>query len=599
MSNNNKHITQQLSLIPEKPGVYQFFDSKGKQLYIGKARNLQKRVSSYFNKNTTSGKTAVLVSKIHDIQHIIVQNESEALLLENSLVKQHQPRYNILLKDDKTFPWICIKNEPFPRVFYTRRIVKDGSQYFGPFTNIRTVKTLLDLIGQLYRIRNCNYNLSTQNIKKKKFKVCLEYHIGNCKGPCEGLQSEEDYMEQIVAVRDIIRGDLQQVQNYLTELMKKYSEQMRFEQANEIKEKIFLLKKYQSRSVVVSPDIKNVDVFAFADGEKSAFVTYLKVVNGAVVQVHSMELKKKIDEDPADMLASVLVDIRQRLSSTAEEIILPFELGIDVPGAKTAVPQRGDKKKLLDLAERNLKQFKMQKELEQEGHKTKNRLDRILQTIKYDLRMDELPKHIECFDNSNIQGSNPVAACVVFKNTKPAKKEYRHFNIKTVSGPDDYASMEEVIYRRYKRLIDEQQPMPQLIVIDGGKGQLAAAMKALEKLQLTKTPAVIGIAKRLEEIFFPNDNVPLYLDKGSETLKIIQHIRNEAHRFGIGFHRDKRSKNFIKSELENIPGLGEKSINALLTTFKSVEKIKEADIKDIEKVLGKDKAAKIRKYLAS
>lgn len=589
-------INELLKLIPEKPGVYQFYDKSEKLLYIGKAINLKKRVFSYFHKNHDNRKLQVLVNKIINIKHIVVENESDALFLENNLIKKHQPPYNARLKDDKTFPWICIKNEPFPRIFYTRKIIKDGSKYYGPYTSVRTVKTLLELIRDLYKLRTCSLNLTQENIKKNKFKVCLEYHIKNCKGPCEALQEESEYNEDINQIQSIVKGNLKQIIQYLNNLMNSYAEELKFEKANEVKEKIEILEKYRSKSTIVNPELNNIDVFSMIDEENSAWVNYLKVMDGAIVQVHSIEIKKKIEEEKEELLALVIVDIRERLGSNSEEIILPFEMNLVLPDVKITVPQRGDKKKLLELSERNLKYFKFETEKQQLKINPNKHKDRILNTIQHDLQLKELPVHIECFDNSNIQGTNPVAACVVFKNAKPAKNEYRHFNIKSVIGPDDFTSMEEVVYRRYKRLLDENAPLPQLIVIDGGKGQLNAAMKSLKSLNIETKIQLIGIAKRLEEIFKPGDSVPLYLDKKSESLKVIQQLRDEAHRFGITFHRNKRSANFIKSELENIEGIGKKSIEELMQHFKSIENIKKANKEELEKLVGKSKAEAIQIY---
>ena len=584
-----------LTTLPDSPGVYQFFNIQNEIIYVGKAKNLKNRVSSYFNKDQyENNKVKVLVSKIDHIEYIVVQSESDALLLENNLIKKYRPRYNVMLKDDKSYPWICIKKEPFPRVFYTRNIINDGSKYFGPYTNVHMVKVMLDLVRQLYPLRNCNLNLSLENIEKNKFKPCLEYHIGNCLAPCVGLQTEKEYNKSIDQIYKIIKGNIQEVILYLNELMNDCAKNFKYEEAQIIKDKIELLEKYKSKSTVVSPSLNNVDVFNILDDNNFAYVNYLKVVEGRIVQAHTLELKKKLDEDVADLLIMAIVEIRERLNSNTKELILPFY--IELEGLTVSTPLRGEKKSLLDLSERNLKYYRLEKQKRSEKKKEKHSGKRLLEVIKKDLNLTELPEHIECFDNSNIQGTNPVAACVVFKNAKPSKKDYRHYNIKTVVGPDDYASMEEVVYRRYKRLIDENKSLPQLIVIDGGKGQLNAALKSLEKLEIKKNVAIIGIAKRLEEIFYPNDPVPLYLDKNSESLKVIQHIRNEAHRFGIKFHRDKRSGGFIKSELENIPGVGPKTIEVLLTKYKTIKNIRSLSLDEISSEIGNTKAKLLFEY---
>jgi excinuclease ABC subunit C len=592
MKNDNK-LQIKIENLPLKPGVYIFKDKQKKILYIGKAKNLRKRVSSYFQKKQKNYKTNLLVNHISDLEVIIVTNESEALLLENNMVKESQPRFNIQLKDDKTFPWIVIKNERFPRVFLTRNKTNDGSEYFGPYTSVRAVKILLELIKTLYPLRNCKYNLSKENIEKGKIKVCLEYHIGNCMGPCEGFQSENDYQESIKNCRKIVQGNLSEVSDTLKQVMNGYSKQYKYEKANQVKEKIELLAKYQNKSTIVNASINNVDVFTIIDSVDSAFVNYLKVVKGAIIQVHSVEIKKKIYETTSDVLSYAIVDIRRRLFSNADEIIVPFEPEIKLEAINYIVPIKGDKKKLLELSERNVIHFKKERERENEINQSKNKTNRILGKIKDDIGLLKLPVRMECFDNSNIQGTNPVAACVVFINAKPAKKEYRHFIVKTVQGPDDYSSMEEIVFRRYKRMLKENKELPQLIVIDGGRGQLHAAMKSLKKLGIQKEIDVIGIAKRLEEIVKPDDPVPLYLNKASESLKVIQHLRNEAHRFGITHHRDKRSKQMLHSELDTIRGIGDKSIEKLIKRFGSVEKIKNASNKDMIELIGEEKARSI------
>ena len=595
----NKHIDHLKSLVsalPEEPGVYQFFDENNTIIYVGKAKRLKRRVASYFNKVHDTAKTNIMVRKIVDIRHIVVESEEDALLLENNLIKKHQPRYNVLLKDDKSFPWICIKKERFPRVFVTRNLVKDGSEYFGPYTSVKMVRTLMDMIRSLYKLRTCNLNLTKEGIESGKFKVCLEYHIGNCKGPCVGEVSLEEYDETIQDIRNILKGNIRTVTSHLKDMMAKLAEEFRFEEAQIIKEKLELLDKYQSKSTVVNPSINNIDVYSIVDDENTAYVNFLKVVNGAIIQAHTIEMKKKIEESKEDLLLMAITEIRQKIFSTAKEILVPFELGLPIHGVRCLVPQRGDKRKLLDLSLRNVKYYRLEKLKQGDKSKRKTHADRILERMKTDLRLKDLPVHIECFDNSNIQGTNPVASCVVFRNAKPYKKDYRHFNIKTVVGANDFASMEEIIYRRYKRLQEENETLPQLVVIDGGKGQLGAALNSLDRLDLRGKISVIGIAKKLEEIYFPGDPYPLYLDKNSETLKTIQHLRNEAHRFGITFHRQKRSKAFITSELDNIEGIGPKSVQKLIQRFKSIENIKKASVEDLEIDLGKSKALTVWRY---
>jgi len=553
MDEKEHKLKSLIVVLPDKPGVYLFYDVNGTVIYVGKAKNLKKRVASYFKKNLENGKTKVLVRKITDIKHVVVETEEDALLLENNLIKKYQPRYNILLKDDKSFPWIVIKNEPFPRVFQTRNLIRDGSQYFGPYTSVGMVRTLIDLFRHLYPLRTCNYNLTEENINKRKYKVCLEYHIGNCKAPCIDAYSENDYNKDIQQIKDILKGNISTVIKYLKELMRNHSLNLEFEKADEIKKRLNNLSSYQAKSTIVNPKMNDVDVFSFIEDETAGYVNYLKVANGAIIQSHTMEFRRKLNESKEQILQMAISEIRIRSKQLAKEILVPFIPMISFSGSSFIVPKIGDKKKLLDLSERNVKYFRLEKLKQQANSKKLTRDSRIVNTMKKDLRLKELPVHIECFDNSNIQGHYPVAACVVFKNAKPSKKEYRHFNIKTVEGANDFASMEEVVYRRYKRLLEEENSLPQLVIIDGGKGQLGATMNSLRKLELDNKIAVIGIAKRLEEIFFPGDPVPLYLDKNTETLKVIQHLRNEAHRFGITFHRNKRSADFIKSELQNIP----------------------------------------------
>jgi excinuclease ABC subunit C len=584
-----------LSLIPDKPGVYQFIDNFDNILYVGKAKNLKKRVASYFSKNQ-SGKTVLLLKRSSDIRHIVVENESDALLLENNLIKKHQPRYNILLKDDKTFPWICIKKEPFPRVFSTRNVIKDGSAYFGPYTSALMVKTLIGLIRQLYNLRTCSLSLTESNIAAGKFKVCLEYHLGNCKAPCVGKQPEKDYNDNLQQIKDILRGNISTVIDHLKGLMSIYSGELRFEEAQLIKDKIDILARFRSRSAVVSNSIRNVDVFGIAMETDSAYVNYLKVVQGSIIQALTVELKIRIDEEKESILGFAITEIRQRLCSDSPEIIVSLRPEILLDNVKYIVPKMGEKLKLLELAERNAIYYKLEQKKKRMEHKPEQRTGKNLEKLKNDLHMSALPLHVECFDNSNIMGTNPVAACVVFRNGRPSKKDYRHFNIKTVSGPDDFSSMEEIVYRRYKRALEEGTDIPQLVIIDGGKGQLSSAMKSITALGLRERITVIGIAKKLEEIYFPGDSVPIYLDKNSISLKIIQQLRNEAHRFGINFHRGKRSADMIRSDLDQIKGIGPKTKEILLKHFGSLDKIKEASEVELEKVIGPSKSVVLSEY---
>ena len=585
----------QLKTLPNSPGVYQYFDADENIIYVGKAKNLKKRVASYFNKNHEDGKTRILVKRIASIKHIVVATETDALLLENNLIKKYQPRYNVLLKDDKSYPWICIKKERFPRVFQTRRVIKDGSLYYGPYTNVRTVHTLLDLIKGLYPLRTCNYDLAPEKIAAGKYKVCLEYHLGNCKGPCEGYETEEEYDESIRAIKQILKGNFKDSLKQFKGQMKRMAENMEFEDAQKIKEKIEVLENYQSRSTIVNPNISNVDVFSIVSDESYGYVNFLQISYGSIIRSHTMELKKKLQETDEQLLQLAITEIRQRFNSNSKEIYVPFKVDLG-DSVKVTVPKLGDKKRIVDLSIRNAKYFRLDQLKQIKIVDPDRHVNRIMAQMKADLRLTEEPRHIECFDNSNIQGTHPVAACVVFKNGKPSKKEYRHFNIKTVEGPDDFASMEEVVYRRYKRLLDEKQSLPQLIIIDGGKGQLSSAIKSLDKLELRGKIAIVGIAKRLEELFYPNDPIPLYLDKKSETLKIIQQLRNEAHRFGIEHHRNKRSKSALNTELESIAGVGEKTVVDLLKHFKSVKRISYAKLDELEAVVGKARAQKIYDY---
>jgi excinuclease ABC subunit C len=589
-----EHIPNLLAALPESPGVYQFYDKDDKLLYIGKAKSLKKRVSSYFQKERhESGKTAVMVRKVADIRTIVVDTEMDALLLENNLIKKHQPRYNVSLKDDKTYPWICIKREPFPRVFSTRKIIRDGSDYFGPFTSGKMVNTLLELVSKIYKLRNCNFLLSDANVNARKFKTCLEFQIGNCLGPCEGLQSSQEYEASIRDIRQILKGNIQVVIGHLQQLMQEYSASYRFEDANIIKEKLEDLEKFQRKSVVVNPSVHNVDVFSIRTEDDSAYVNFLRVMNGAIIQGHTVELKRKLEETPEELLEMAIIDLRTRFYSDGGEILVPFPVGLEIPGVTITVPKIGDKKHLLSLSESNVRNFIREKQLQLEKQHPENKVMRLMELMKKDLRLTEFPRHIECFDNSNIQGAYPVAAMSVFRDGKPSKKDYRHFNIKTVEGPDDFASMEEVIYRRYKRMLDEAQPLPQLIVIDGGKGQLSSAMTSLDKLGLRGKVAVIGIAKRLEEIYYPDDAFPLYIDKKSETLRIIQQLRDEVHRFGITHHRKRREKGVIRTELDDIKGIGESTSKELLRVFRSVKQIKEAALESLAEVIGPSKARKV------
>ena len=585
----------QIKSLPSTPGVYQYYDREKNILYVGKAKNLKKRVASYFTKNHENAKTRILVKKIASIKHIVVTSETDALLLENNLIKKYQPRYNIMLKDDKTYPWICIKKERFPRIFMTRKVLKDGSEYYGPYTNVRTIHALFYLIDEIYSVRTYKYDIGKTKSNYSNYLGSLEHQIKSKKKWLRGVQTEEEYMSDVQDVRNIIKGNFKESIKKLSDLMNFFAQEMRFEEAQEVKEKIESLKNYQSKSTIINPSISNVDVFSIISDESYGYVNFFKIVNGAIIQSHTSEIKKKLDETDKEMLELAIVEIRQRFHSISKEIYVPFkvDLGDDVI---VTVPKLGDKKRIVNLSERNAKyyrqeQFKQIKMIDPDRH-----VKRIMAQMQKDLRLSKEPRHIECFDNSNIQGTNPVAACVVFKNGKPSKKEYRHYNIKTVVGPDDFASMEEVVYRRYKRLLDEDEPLPQLIVIDGGKGQLSSALKSLDALELRGKIAIIGIAKRLEEIYYPGDSIPLYLDKKSETLKIIQYLRNEAHRFGITFHRNKRSKGALQSELEQIPSVGKQTIITLLRKFKTIKRIKSATFNELKDHVGQSRAQKIYEH---
>jgi excinuclease ABC subunit C len=595
---NTEQFREISKTIPSKPGVYRFLDQEGTILYVGKAKNLKNRLNSYFgDKKHMQYKTVVLTRTAHNIEFTVVETEHDALLLENSLIKKFQPRYNIMLKDGKSYTYICIKNEPFPRVFFTRRIIRDGSTYFGPYTSKYRANVLLDIIKKLFQLRTCSLQLREENIRKGKFKLCLEYHIKNCLGPCEGYESQDDYERKIDQVRNILKGNLGSVKSYIVGSMKAHAENLEFEQAQVLKDKLFAFEDYQATSTVVSTSIKDLDVFAYTIEGNMAYVHYLKIVNGALINTDIAEIQMNLDDDPADFLSYVIPAVRERFESTAPEIVVPVEVPLPYEKVVITIPKRGDKLKLLELAEKNITYYLLQKKKDQiNSQKKVSSAERILTTLKNDLHMQATPMHIECFDNSNLQGTNPVSSCVVFKNAKPSNKDYRHFNVKTVEGPNDFASMEEVVYRRYRRMLDENTPLPQLIIIDGGKGQLGAAVNSLEKLGILDKVTVIGIAKRLEEIFFPGDSVPLYINKKSESLKLIQQARNEAHRFAISFHRDQRSKNFLQTQLTGIPGIGNVTAQKLLKAFGSVQRLREADLEEISKVAGEKIAKRLKEY---
>ncbi len=590
-------IQNLLKTLPEKPGIYQHLDKNGNILYIGKAKNLKKRVSSYFQKEHDTARTYVMVRKVADIHIIVTETEFDALLLENNLIKKYQPRYNINLKDDKTYPWICITNEEFPRIFPTRRKLKDGSQYFGPYASIKVMRTLLDMIKQLYTLRSCRLALTPKSIEAGKFKLCLEYHIGNCKAPCEGLQTQADYLQDVEAAKELIKGHLNSVKKYLAAQMAEQAEKLEFEKAQKTKEKIEILERYQSRSTVISSSITMLDVYSVLVDAEYAYVNFLKIIDGAVVQSHTVEIKRKLEETPEEILELTLPELRSLFESDCKEVITSHAIELEIPGVQIHCPQRGEKKALIELSTKNAMYYRLEKLKSIQITDPDRHVNRIMNQMKVDLRLAEEPRHIECFDNSNLQGTNPVAACVVFKNGKPSKADYRHFNIKTVVGPDDFASMKEVVYRRYKRLLDENEPLPQLIVVDGGKGQLSSALESLEELGLRGKVAILGIAKRLEELFFPDDPYPLHLDKRSETLKVIQQMRDEAHRFGITHHRNKRSKNTFSSQLEQIQGIGEATVKELLKKFGSVKAVKSATFEQWAELIGNSRAKKIEAYL--
>lgn len=595
----HSELELQLKTLPSEPGVYRYYDKKGEILYVGKAKNLKNRVLSYFNKSQIGYKTRMMVSKIVRLETTVVNSEYDALLLENNLIKEYQPFYNILLKDDKSYPWICIKKEPFPRIFLTRNVIKDGSEYYGPYAKVKQAKTLIEVIKNIYKLRTCSLNLAPEKIKEGKYKVCLEYHIKNCAGPCEELESEEEYAQKLNAIRGIIKGEFKAAREYLEAEMYNYAAKLEFENAQQSKEKLQILENYQTHTTIVSSNINDVDVFGIISDEAAAYVNYFKIKNGSIIQSYTTEIKKMLDETDEEILEEALIEIRNKFNSTSTEIFLPFHLNIEIPHVKLIVPKLGDKKRIVELSEKNAMEYRMEKLKQVQIVDPERHTNRIMAEMKKLLRLPEEPRHIEGFDNSNIQGTNPVSACVVFKDGKPSKADYRIFHVKTVEGPNDFATMEEVIYRRYSRLLDEGEPLPQLILIDGGKGQLSSAVKSLKLLGLYGKISIIGIAKRLEEIFFPEDPVPLYLDKKSETLKVLQRVRDESHRFGVKHHRTRRKNSTIKSELEEIPGVGEKTIQQLLSKLKSVKRIKEASLETLEEILGKSKAKAVWEHFNS
>jgi excinuclease ABC subunit C len=592
----NPQLELQLKTLPSNPGVYRYYDKNEQLLYVGKAKNLKKRVQSYFNKTLTGFRTAIMVRKIHRLETTIVPSEYDALLLENNLIKEHRPFYNVMLKGDNSFPWICIKNEDFPRIFLTRKVVKDGSEYYGPYAKIRPVKILVETVKDIYKIRTCHLDLSPQKRNKSKYKLCLEYHIKNCNAPCEGLETQENYDKKVEAIRGIIKGDFRLAKNYLVEEMMFFAENLEFENAQMVKERIDLLEDYQAKYTVVNPNIDDVDVFGMTSDETAAYVNYFKIRNGNIIQSFTTEIKKMLEETDEEILEEALIEIRQRFASDSKEILLPFYLSVEIPNVKILVPKVGDKKRIVELSENNAKEYRVEKLKQIQITDPDRHTNRIMAEMQKLLKMPVEPRHIEGFDNSNIQGSNPVSACVVFKNAKPSKADYRIFHPKTVEGANDFATMEEVIYRRYQRMLDEGENLPQLILIDGGKGQLSSAVKSLKLLGLYGKITIIGIAKRLEEIYFPEDSVPLYLDKKSETLKVLQRVRDESHRFGVKHHRTRRKNATIKSELEEIPGVGSKSMELLLQKLKSVKRIKESPQETLEEILGKSKGKMVWEY---
>lgn len=584
-------LEEKISILPDTPGVYMYYDSEGTVIYVGKAKNLKRRVSSYFNRTHDSLRTNLLVRAIVDMSYIVVPTEQDALNLEASMIKEHQPRYNVLLKDDKSYPWIVVTNEPYPRVFMTRQRIKDGSKYYGPYTDAGSARATLDLVRRLYQIRSCRHLITADYIKAGKGRLCLDYHLKRCRGCCTGLISEADYGADIDRVRAILRGDISELLSYLKGEMEKLAIELRFEEAQELKEQYDLIKRYQAKSVIVSQTIENIDVFGVHDEDDEVYINYMHIRHGAVVKSVTLDYRRRLDETVPQLLSYAMAEIAETLGVKYDEVIVAEEPDCEMPEVKFIVPKRGDKAKLLEVSEKNARQYRVDKIKTIEKRDPSARTDRILERMRSDFRLSELPRHVECFDNSNIQGTNPVASCVVFKDAKPSKKDYRHFNIKTVEGPDDFASMKEVLTRRYTRLVNEGQPLPQLIVVDGGKGQLSAAVEALDDMGLRGKIAVVGIAKRLEEIYFPGDSIPLYIDKNSESLKVVQQLRDEAHRFGITHHRNRRSKGQAVSELDSIKGVGEKTRTALLSHFKSVKRLREADIDTIAEVIGPAKAS--------
>ncbi len=595
----NPQLELQLKTLPSEPGVYRYYDKNEALLYVGKAKNLKKRVLSYFNKNLLGSRTKIMVSKIARLETTVVNSEYDALLLENNLIKEHQPFYNIMLKDDKSYPWICIKNEDFPRIFLTRNVIKDGSEYYGPYARIRQAKVLIDIIKNLYKLRTCNLNLSPKNVESGKYKVCLEYHIKNCNGPCENLESAENYDKKIDAIRGIIKGDFRKARKFLEDEMMHFAVNLEFENAQMVKERIAILEDYQIHTTIVSATIDDVDVFGMTSDETAAYINYFKIRNGSIVQSFTTEIKKILEETDEDILEEALIEIRQKFNSNSKEILLPFHLSVEIPNAKIIVPKVGDKKRIVELSEKNAKEYRIEKLKQVQIVDPERHTNRIMAEMQKLLRMPTEPRHIEGFDNSNIQGTNPVSACVVFRDGKPSKNDYRIFHPKTVEGANDFATMEEVIYRRYRRMLDEGDNLPHLILIDGGKGQLSSAVKSLKLLGLYGKITIIGIAKRLEEIYFPEDSIPLYLDKKSETLKILQRVRDEAHRFGVKHHRTRRKNSTIQTELSEIPGVGEKTIELLLQKLKSVKRIKESSRETLEEILGKSKGTLVWEYFNS
>lgn len=591
MHKKSPALREKISILPDTPGVYMYYDSEGTVIYVGKAKNLKRRVSSYFNRTHDSLRTNLLVRAIVDMSYIVVPTEQDALNLEASMIKEYQPRYNVLLKDDKSYPWIVVTNEPYPRVFMTRQRIKDGSKYFGPYTDTGSARATLDLVKRLYCVRSCRHLITPDYIKAGKGRLCLDFHLHRCKGCCTGMVTQEDYAKDIDSIRSILRGDISELLQYLRDEMEKLSMELRFEEAQELKEQYELIKRYQAKSVIVSQTVEDVDVFGIDDEDNDVYINYMHVRRGAVVKSVTLEFKRRLEETQAELLSYAMTEIADSLVVKYDEVIVAEAPDVEMPNVKFTIPRRGDKAKLLEVSQKNARQHRVDKIKTMEKRNPETRTDRVLQRMQSDFHLSELPRHVECFDNSNIQGTNPVASCVVFKDAKPSKKDYRHFNIKTVVGPDDFASMKEVLTRRYTRLMNEGKSLPQLIVVDGGKGQLSAAVEALEDMGLRGTIAVVGIAKRLEEIYFPGDSVPLYIDKNSETLRVVQQLRDEAHRFGITHHRNRRSKGQAVSELDGIKGVGEKTRTSLLTHFKSVKRLREADIDAIAEVIGPAKAS--------